>query len=160
MDIQDDHPEDQTVLLNAKVRFYQNEEVSFALGGNYQFNKGQSDSGQFFLVFTWKGWAKTSALIGKTVGEGSENDNIDFGIGFEKAIWHGEFGGLFAICDFTNFSYRVYPLRGTGSEERGFFNGGIRITLFQNKLALDAIWADVLDEDREWVFSAAFNFTF
>lgn len=160
VDIQDKHPEDKTALLNAKIRFYEGNEVNVAFGGNYQFNKDMDDSGQLFLAFTWKGWAKTTALIGKTIGEGAQDDNIDFGIGLEKALWNGSFGGLFLICDFSNFPYRVHYLRGIGSDQRAFFNAGLRINLFNNRFTVDAISADLLDEDREFVLSAAFNFTF
>jgi len=161
-DVENGHPQDETFMLNGKIKVYDGE-VNVALGGNYQFNDKDhydGDTGQLFFAFTWKGWANTSAIIGKTFGHGQDKNNIDFGIGLEKPIFTGEFGGLAIICDFSNFNYRAYPVKGFGNNDRGIFNAGVRVNLFGSKVAFDFVFVDLLDDDREIVLGASFNHTF
>jgi hypothetical protein len=139
-----------------------------ALGFNYQVNGGPewddnpNHNQQIFAAFTWHGWAKTSSYIGKTFGDNQVDDYIDFGIGIEKDIWSGKFGGLALIFDFSNTTYRWYkaPMKGAGEVERGIFNGGVRFGAFEKKLTVDVVWMDVLDESRSWAFSGSYNLQF
>jgi len=161
------HPNDPSWLINAKYKLYDDKggglRVSF--GGDYQHNSNANlswDNGQLFLAFTWEGWAKTSVMFGKTFGDFTEKNNIDFGIGVERTLWSGGFGSFGLILDFVNYEYRLHKgsIRGAGETQRGIFSGGIRLGLFKNLINVDFASTDLLDASREFVLSAGIDLHF
>jgi hypothetical protein len=158
-------PNDMSFLINSKYKFYDENNIKLAFGGNYQRNSGDGygwDNGQLFLALTWAGWAKTTVLLGYTFGNYTNKSNIDFGIGVEKVLFSGEFGALSLLMDFANFNYRNHggTIRGAGDIHRGIFNIGARILLFKKLLNIDFIFVDLLDDERNIAISAFFSITF
>ncbi len=157
------NPNDLSFTINTKYKFYDNGTFKFAIGGNFQHNANEFDSwdnGQIFLVMTWTGWANTTAFIGYTLGS-DNSSNIDFGIGIEKILYAGGFGGIAIVADFTNFPYRYHKgsIQGAGEDIRGIFNFGARI-LIKNIIIVDFILVDILDDERSVAASIFCKLTF
>jgi hypothetical protein len=162
-DFQKPDSNDPSYILNTKYKFYDSNSIKAAIGFNYQYNVHNNSTWnnyQFYLGFTWMGWAKTSAIIGKTFGDYTEKENIDFSIGIEKILLAGELGKLAIITDFSNYQYRNKYVEGAGNLSRGIFSGGVRVLLLNNKLNIDFVFTDLLDSNREMAASFSFILSF
>ncbi|MDR1100464.1 MAG: hypothetical protein LBL28_08300 [Treponema sp.] len=137
------------------------EKTGVALGGNVQFLTHQDNyttAGQLYTAVTYRGefftWpAETSLTLGYTFREG-DNDNIDFGMGFDLLLVPDVFKDFVHwVVDFSNFSYSDQAL-GTNAWYRGCLNTGIRVdisaipALNKFKFVLDFTLLDILDGDR------------
>lgn len=156
---------ENSYIVSAKYQIYRASDVKIALGFNYQSN-GNVENGkpenntnyQLFLAFTWDGgFGTTSSYFGKTFGDAVEDSEIDFGIGFEKMFYRGDYGGLGLVFDFTNTPYRRFFAApdGAGDSNRGMFNGGLRVkaTIAKVDFNIDLIAMDVLDDQLNWAIS-------
>lgn len=157
---------DTSAIFNTKVKIYKSSNIDIALGFNYQINATGKDTDanhnqQPFVAFTWYGWGKTSMFFGKTFGKHTRGRHIDFGIGLEKEVFVGSFGGLEVIFDFTNCGYRFLAPSYAGSTNRGIFNGGVRFLAFNKKLNIDLIAVDFLDAIFDnFAISASYQLSF
>jgi hypothetical protein len=137
------------------------ERTGVALGGNVQFLNREDNyitSGQVYGAvsyggefFTWP--AETSLMLGYTVREW-DNNNIDFGMGFDLLLVPDVFNDFVHwVVDFSNFSYSDQAL-GTNAGYRGCLNTGIRVdisaapALKKFKFVFDFTLLDILDGDR------------
>ena len=123
---------------------------------------------QIYLAATYPGDffnmpAETTVVVGKTFIEDADNDNIDFGMGFDLNLFPKIFSGyIHWINDFSNFSYSAQAY-GADAGARGVFNSGIRIDLAsipafsKYKFAIDAIVTDALDANRAFSLGVAFG---
>ncbi|HOJ49241.1 MAG TPA: hypothetical protein PKW55_00320 [Spirochaetota bacterium] len=163
-DFQKPNSDDPSYILNTKYKFYDSSSIKAAIGFDYQYNVNNTNTWnnyQFYLAFTWEGWAKTSAVIGKTFGDYASKENIDFGVGIEKILLSGDIGKLAIITDFSNYQYRNNPaIHGAGELNRGIFSAGVRVLFLNNRLNVDFIFTDLLDSTREMAasFSLILNF--
>jgi hypothetical protein len=147
-------------IMGIKVQL-PTKKTAVALGGNVQFltQFGEhTTAGQIYTAVTYGGefftWpAETSLALGYTFREG-DNDNIDFGMGFDLLLIPEVFGRFVHwIVDFSNFSYSDQPL-GADAWYRGNLNMGFRIdisaipALNKIKFVFDFTLLDILDSDR------------
>jgi hypothetical protein len=155
--------------------------TAIALGGNLQFLHpvyGPWDSGgdvelrhagQIYASATYSGSflgmpTDTTAALGYTFLEGHSHSNIDFGMGFDMALFPNVFQQyLHWLIDFSNFSYSSDPL-GIDTAYRGSLNTGLRIdigaapALKKIKFMVDVIATDILDDgNRSFVVGLVFG---
>lgn len=182
-DIQPDWPNDDKtddMLFNIKWEFTE----GLAIGGNAQLidknNEGSTEQAerkdyQLYLAATYAGNffsmpAETTIVIGHTFwdedsknGNGHDDENIDFSMGFDLDFLPSVFKNyVHWISDFSNYSYSTEP-GGADNWYRGSFNTGLRFAFLKDKkmkLNLDVIMTDALDENRDWGAGAAFGLSF
>ncbi len=162
----------EDLLLHGKIQLPLKGASAVAIGGNHQIlqeNNVDSDSvTQIYLAATYPGTffdmpAETTVVVGKSFIEDQDNDNIDFGMGFDLLLFPDIFQGyIHWINDFSNFSYSAQAYAANAGF-RGVFNSGIRIDLAsipafsKYKFAVDAIMTDALDENRAFSLGVAFG---
>ena len=162
-------------IIHTKYIFYK-KEVFAGIGANYQSENDvletESDNKktryQAYLVITWRGFFETSAMLGKSFGDNTESQNIDFGIGFQKTIL---FNRIKWIVDFTNYNTRYggyvgglnnsYPQ--SYGVTRGIFSTGLRIEVIKKKgirWNIDILYLDVLDVTRHYGIGTSLMLSF
>jgi hypothetical protein len=160
------------LFLHTKFRFYPwsgGGESALAIGANYMSLKvnGQTQTDcQFYLVATYGGNffgmpAETTLVFGKTFGDESVNQNIDFSMGFDLDIFPSIFQHyIHWINDYANYFYTYDPMRNVAGA-RGAFNTGIRIAALKDhkrfKLNFDVLLLDALDDGRSFGFAVCFG---
>lgn len=170
-EIQGEH-DSNDLFLHTKFRFYPwsgGGESALAIGANYQSLKinGQTQTDyQFYLVATYGGNffgmpAETTLVFGKTFGDNSVNQNVDFSAGFDLDLFPSIFQHyIHWINDFANYFYTYDPYRNI-SGARGAFNTGIRIAALRDhrrfKLNIDVLLLDALDDGRDFGIAVTFG---
>jgi hypothetical protein len=171
-DTQGEENDDDDQIIHGKIQLPIQRATAIAIGGNAQMISdaagNEENYQQIYLAATYPGDffnmpAETTVVVGKTFGENTVDENIDFGMGFDLLLFPDVFQGyIHWINDFSNFSYSVTP-RGANAGIRGAFNTGIRIDLAsipefsEFKFAVDAIMTDALDENRAFALGVAFG---
>jgi hypothetical protein len=170
-DSQDD-TDNADMIIHGKIQLPIKGNSAVAIGGNAQLlkqNDEDSNITQIYLAATYPGEffnmpAETTAVIGKRFGDDAPDDAIDFGMGFDLALFPEIFQGyIHWINDFSNFSYQSQAYYGANADSRGVFNTGIRIDfasipeLSKYKFAVDAVVTDALDENRAFCLGIAFG---
>jgi hypothetical protein len=147
--------------------------TALALGGNVQVittAPGEKDytAGQIYAAVTWAGQfldmpAETTIVLGKTFIENRSDSNIDFGMGFDMALFPKLFEGLVHwITDFSNFSYSTDAF-GADAWHRGLINSGLRLNLSKipafNKFRfnIDVLIANAFDDNRGFSTGVTFG---
>lgn len=168
-----DHQEDsEDLLLHGKVQLPIKGASAVAIGGNHQLLQTNDEDDptvtQLYIAATYPGNffdmpAETTVVVGKSFVEDQDNENIDFGMGFDLLLFPDIFQGyIHWINDFSNFSYSAQAY-GANAGYRGVFNSGIRVDLAsipafaKYKFAVDAIMTDALDENRAFSLGIAFG---
>jgi hypothetical protein len=143
--------------------------TSVAVGGNFQQLKqfDQTDTAnQIYIAATYpstffKMPAETTVVVGKTFYNGENDDNVDFGMGFDLVLLPDVFQKyIHWVTDFANFSYSAQAV-GSNAYWRGSLNTGIRIDIAANPklkeymLVIDAMMTDALDENRAFTLGLA-----
>jgi hypothetical protein len=162
-------------MIHTKYIFYK-KEIYAGIGANIQLEnvalESEKDNNktryQGYIVITWRGFFETSAMLGKTFGDDTESQNIDFGIGFQKTILLDRIKWM---ADFTNYNtrYRGY-VGGLSSSyswdagvSRGIFNTGIRIEVIKKRgirWNVDILYLDVLDATRHFGIGTSLMLSF
>lgn len=163
-DTQEENGED--TLFHAKLRFFPWSKgfsqggSSLAIGVNHQELKGPDYTAtQIYLAATNRGTflglpAETSFAVGKTITE-DENDDVDFGIGFNMALFPSVFRNYVNwIVEYGNFSYSLQAYAANASY-RGVFNTGVRLDILKGMnmpihWKIDLLFLDALDDNRSW----------
>lgn len=160
------------LLLFGKFQIFNDGQSGMAVGANLQLLDFTSDINrtfsQIYLASTYSGDfmevpASTTIVFGKTFDiEAGLNDQIDFSMGFDLALFPQVFNGYVRwISEFANYSYSA-DSRITNANARGAFNTGIRIDILGGsayKLVLDATLMDVFDEGID-IFAIGGSFGF
>ncbi len=169
-DTQEDS-DNSDMLFNIKAQLPVKGSSAVAVGANYQSLKmyDQDETAtQVYLSATYPGTffklpAETTVTVGKTFGDIAEDDNIDFGMGFDLLLFPSVFKNyVHWINDFSNFSYSLNAY-GANAGYRGAFNTGIRIdmasipSLAKYKFVIDAIITDALDANRAFALGGTFG---
>lgn len=159
------------LLFHGKYNFYTRGSSALAIGGNFQtinLNGNDRTNYQFYLAATYSSKffsmpAETTIVLGKTMGDGSSNNSIDFSMGFDLDVLPSVFSHyIHWINDFSNYSYSTDP-NGSNAGVRGAFNTGLRLALMRDKkykLNLDILATDVLDSNRSFGLGVAFGLPF
>ncbi|MFC1671107.1 hypothetical protein ACFL20_12020 [Spirochaetota bacterium] len=168
-DVQEKQDDESDLLLHSKFRILSMKNSAIAVGGNYQMiSRGTSKkyhNGQLYFAATHSSSffnmpAETTIVIGKTFGEETDKNELDFSMGFDLNIIPKLFKGhAHWINDISNFSYSNDP-KGD-NYWRGIFNTGIRFAILnrQNiKLNVDFIISDAFDNSRSFNAGAALGF--
>ncbi len=162
--------DESDMIFGGKIQL-PTDRTAVAIGGNFQMIQTggvEENFQQVYLAATYPGDfftmpAETTFVVGKTFGDGVDDDAVDFGMGFDLLLFPSVFQGyIHWINDFANFSYSVDPYA-ANAFDRGAFNTGIRIDLAANpafsryKFVIDAILTDALDGDRAFGLGLAFG---
>jgi len=170
------------LMIGLKVRM-PTKKTFLAIGANVQLINIGSDTHSYYayqpyISFTFGGnifntRAETTLFFGKTLYSGGpkNNSNIDFGMGFDVALFPKVFRYvLHWIIDFSNFSYsdNSWPNNTyfhTPAAMRGILNTGLRLdfsaikALHKIKLVIDLSFNDLFDEgSRSFVVGAVLGF--
>ena len=169
-DMQGDN--DNDLILHGKFNFYTRGASALALGGNYQNIKKPANISntnyQIYLAATYGSAffrmpSETTIVVGKTMGDNTRNNNIDFSMGFDLDVLPSIFSHyVHWINDFSNYSYSTNP-NGSNSDIRGSFNTGLRLALMRDKkykLNVDLLGTDALDSNRAFGIGIAFGLPF
>lgn len=158
----------EDLILSGKVQL-PTKGTYVAFGGNLQQLKqsGDTDSAsQIYLAATYPGTffkmpSETTVVVGKTFYNGSNDKNIDFGMGFDLLLFPEVLQNyVHWVTDFANFSYSAQAV-GANATFRGTFNTGIRIDIAANPklkeymFVVDAILTDALDDNRSFSLGLA-----
>ncbi len=169
-DTQEDS-DNSDLLFNLKAQLPFKSSSAVAVGANYQSLKiadQEETVTQIYLATTYPGTffkmpAETTVTVGKTFGDIADDDNIDFGMGFDLLLFPDVFNDyVHWINDFSNFSYSLNAY-GADAGYRGAFNTGIRIdmskipSLAEYKFVIDAIVTDALDSNRAFALGGTFG---
>ncbi len=161
------------LLLFGKFQIFNDGQSGMAVGANLQLLDFAADINrtfsQIYLASTYSGDfmevpASTTIVFGKTFDiEADLNDQIDFSMGFDLALFPQVFNGYVRwISEFANYSYSA-DSRITDANARGAFNTGIRIDILGGsdyKLVIDATLMDVFDEGIDkFTIGGSFGFS-
>lgn len=159
------------LLFNFKAQLPVKSSSAVAVGMNYQnlkMNAHEETVNQVYLTTTYPGTffklpAETTVTVGKTFGDIADDNNIDFGMGFDLLLFPEVFSNyVHWINDFSNFSYSLNAY-GADARHRGAFNTGIRIdmsnipSLSKFKFVIDAMVTDALDANRSFAIGGTFG---
>ena len=141
--------------------------TSLGFGGNIQLLENTT-VGQVYAAVTYSGVffempAETTVVLGKTILEGKQNWDIDFGMGFDLLLFPKVFDGFVHwITDFANFSYSIDAF-GADAGIRGVINTGLRIDLSRIpplnkfKFSVDLMLTDAFDTNRAFSVGMVFG---
>ena len=161
------------LILFGKFQIFNDGQSGMAIGANLQLLDFASDANrtfsQVYLASTYSGDfmeipASTTIVFGKTFDiEAGLNDEIDFSMGFDLALFPQVFNGYVRwISEFANYSYSE-DSRITNANARGAFNTGLRIDILGGssyKLVIDATLMDVFDEGiNKFAIGGSFGFS-
>jgi len=171
------------LLFGFKFRLPTTGKTAIAIGGNFQlinFNNDVHNYNAFqpYIAVTYPGTfftmpAESTIVFGKTFFSGTNNTDIDFGIGFDLILFPDVFkNAVHWIIDFSNFAYSNhawpnYSLEpSTSALWRGVLNMGFRIDLstipgLNNfKFLIDLVFNDLFDDGhRSFTAGAVFGFS-
>ncbi len=171
-DIQQDYGND--ALFHTKLNLLNDNNSCLALGGNLQSIRTTKDGDsklykQAYAVVTYPsdffGWySDTSMVIGKTWGDGIDNSNIDFSMGFDLTMLPSVFENyVHWINEFANYSYSVDP-NGSNTASRGSYNSGLRLAAMvvdsRIKLNFDLACTDAFDDNRSLMAGVVLGMSF
>jgi len=185
VDIQPDLYRNNDLLFGLKVRLPTKKNTAIALGGNVQFLNISNESNNYnayqpYVAITYMGnffsmSTETTVVFGKTFYSGGpkNNSNIDFGMGFDMALFPNVFKNvLHWVIDFANFNYsdNSWPNNNeyyhSSSMWRGILNTGLRINmsaipaLSRYKFLFDVAFNDLFDAGaRSITLGAVFGFS-
>lgn len=160
----EDNENDDDWGIHTKFRFMPwNGRGNSALALGYfmhNWQEGQNVDGtvhQLYLAATFGGSffkmpAETTMTFGKSFGDGPQDGDIDFSMGFELNLFPSVFKGyLHWLNDFSNYP-AMWSTPLALNERRGMFNTGFRIAALKNhsrlKLDIDVLMMDALDDSR------------
>ena len=162
------------IILFGKFQVFNDGQSGMAIGANLQLLDFASDTtdrtfSQVYLASTYSGNfmevpASTTIVFGKTFDiDAGLNDQIDFSMGFDLALFPQVFNGYVRwISEFANYSYSA-DSRITNANARGAFNTGLRIDILGGsayKLVIDATLMDVFDEGIDkFAIGGSFGFS-
>ena len=161
------------LILFGKFQVFNDGQSGMAIGANLQLLDFASEVdrkfSQVYLASTYSGDfmeipASTTIVFGKTFDiEAGLNDQIDFSMGFDMALFPQVFNGYVRwISEFANYSYSA-DSRITNANARGAFNTGLRIDILGGsayKLVIDATLMDVFDEGIDkFAIGGSFGFS-
>ncbi len=171
-DIQDRYTDDDDMIIHAKFNFYNAGASALAIGGNFQMldmgNDNDGNAGQIYLAVTYSGKffgmpAMTTMVLGKSFGDYTSKEDIDFSMGFDLDFLPQYLKGyVHWVSDFANYSYSVQAV-GANSRSRACFNTGFRFAILKTsryKFNVDVIMTDALDSNRSWALGTAFGLSF
>ncbi|NLK06864.1 MAG: hypothetical protein GX315_10925 [Spirochaetales bacterium] len=133
-----DIAQDTDLLLNAKWRFSQKENTSFALGLLGQISsvsEGNQAALQLYVASTFESSimerpSKTTILLGYSFQE-KMNSNINFALAFQTPFFADTFKDkVVFLLDFGNVSYSATPSF-SDADDRGLVNVGLRLLPFE-----------------------------
>lgn len=176
-DLQSDYQsgeEASDIIFFGKFQIFNDGQSGMAIGANLQLLDFSSDVtdrtfSQVYLASTYSGDfmeipASTTIVFGKTFDvDAGLNDQIDFSMGFDMALFPQVFNGYVRwISEFSNYSYSA-DSRITNANARGAFNTGLRIDILGGsayKLVIDATLMDVFDEGIDkFAIGGSFGFS-
>ncbi len=169
-DIQDQHDDDNDMIIHGKFNFYNAGASALAVGGNVQLidmgnDTSNGTAGQFYVAVTYSGNffgmpALTTLVLGKSFGTRTRNADVDFSMGFDLDFLPKYLKGyVHWVSDFANYSYSVEGL-GSEARYRASFNTGFRFAILKTsryKFNIDIVMTDALDDNRSWSIGTAFG---
>lgn len=151
-------------LFGIKWDFLKGSAVNLGLIGNLQLNNLSDKlhfNPQFLLALGWTtGAIETNLVAGKTLGDFTDKNTWDFGIGVKWWFYNSGNFSMAWVTDFANYNYRqTVNTEGlpVGSNARGNVSTALRFGFLGKKITLDIGALDLFDSNRAFLASVGYN---